>query len=190
MIDGDEIAEAAGQTLRLDRGRGVLAHDPRPHHDLPVLRALGLRQQRDEGAFQRRLPRLFAEFGGRAGGDRLAVIHRHEPVEALGLLHIGGGDNDAHARAAGADRVDQVPELAARERIDARRRLVEDEQIGIMDQRTAERELLLHAAGQLRGRSGLEGIETRRLEQFVDAAAALSRVLPEEPGVEVDILED
>jgi ABC-type dipeptide/oligopeptide/nickel transport system ATPase component len=41
-----------------------------------------------------------------------------QPLEPFGLLHIGGRDDDAHARAARAYALDQLPELAARQRIE------------------------------------------------------------------------
>jgi hypothetical protein len=49
--------------------------------------------------------------------------------------------------------LDQLPELAARQRIDAGGRLVEDQQVGVVDERAAEAELLFHAAGELAGRA-------------------------------------
>ena len=107
---------------------------------------LGFRQQLDEGAIEAGLPGLRPQFGRRAGADDLAVVHRHQPVKALGLLHVGSGNQHAHARPAGTDTVDQFPELAARQRIDAGRRLVEDQQVGIVDQCATEAELLLHPA--------------------------------------------
>ena len=54
-------------------------------------------------------------------------------IESLGLFHVGGRDDDAHARAARAHAVDQFPELPARQRIDAGRRFVENQEIGIVD---------------------------------------------------------
>ena len=129
VIDGDEIAEPPRQTLRLDRRRLVGRSHARAHDDLLVQGALGLRHQRDERLVEIGFARLGEQLLQRAGGDDLAVVHRHQPVEALGFVHIGGGDHHAHLRAAGADRVDEIPELAARQRIDAGRRLVENEKI-------------------------------------------------------------
>ena len=43
---------------------------------------------------------------------------------------------------------EQLPELAARHGVDAGRRLVEEQDLRAMDERAAERELLLHAARQ------------------------------------------
>ena len=51
-------------------------------------------------------------------------------------------------RPAALELVDQVPELAARLRVEAGGRLVEEEQLGIADQRAGEREPLLLPARQ------------------------------------------
>ena len=67
----------------------------------------------------------------------------------------------------------RVPELAARQRIDAGRRLVEDQQIGIVNQRAAQPELLAHAAGELPGRPVRERREPSALKQLGDAPVAL-----------------
>ena len=53
MIDGDEIAEPAGQALRLDGRRLVVALGARRTIDLLMLAALFLRQQGNEGLVQR-----------------------------------------------------------------------------------------------------------------------------------------
>ena len=62
--------------------------------------ALPLRQQCDKGILDRALAGLSFEFSRRAGRDDPAVIDRDEPIETLGLLHIRGRDDDAHAGAA------------------------------------------------------------------------------------------
>ena len=151
-------------------------------------RALLLRQQRDERFLERRLAGLVEHFLQRAVGNDLAVVHRHQPIEALRFVHIGRRDHHAHLRPAGADCVDQIPELAARQRVDAGRRLVENEQIRIVDQRAAQAELLLHAAGQLAGRAVLERIERGGGQELGDPGAALGRRLPEQPAEEIDVL--
>ena len=73
-------------------------------------------------------------------------------------------------------RVDQVPELPARERIDAGGRLVQNQQVGVVDQRAAEAELLLHAARELAAPAGRRrGRGPVRGEQRGDARAAARR---------------
>ncbi|MCY1483927.1 hypothetical protein D9M68_175120 [compost metagenome] len=190
MIDGDELAEAAGQVVGLDGDlRRTLGAHPRRDHQRVVAGTPGFRQQRDERRFQRVAAGLRADLGRAAGGQHAAGVHRHQVVEALGLLHVGGGDDHAHARAAGADALDQLPELVARQRVDAGGRLVEDQQVGVVDQRAAQAELLFHAAGQLAGRALGEGREAGGVEQLGDAPAALGLVVAEQAGEEVDVLE-
>jgi hypothetical protein len=80
-------------------------------------------------------------------------VHSHDPVPALRLVHVGGGDHHAHRRPLGADVIDEGPELAARERIDYGRRLVEDQEVRVVDQGAAQSDLLLHSARELAGRA-------------------------------------
>ena len=54
-------------------------------------------------------------------------------------------------------RAEQVPELAPRHGVDAGRRLVEEQDLGPVHERAAERELLLHAARQRAGAAALNG---------------------------------
>ncbi len=129
------------------------------------------------------------QFRRRAAGDHLARVHRGEPIEPLRLFHVGGRNDDAHAWSPRADAVDQLPELAARQRVDAGGRLVEDQQVRIVDQRAAQRQLLLHAARQLAGRPVGKGIETGRGEQLFDALFALGFGLAEQAAEEVEVLE-
>ena len=95
--------------------------------------ALPRRQQCDKGPLDRGFAGRLFEFRRAARRDDPAVIDRDEPVETLGLLHIRGRHDDAHAGAAQPHAIDQFPELAARQRIDAGRRLVKDQQIGVVD---------------------------------------------------------
>ena len=85
-------------------------------------------------------------------------------------------------------RVDQLPELPARERIDAGRRLVEDQKIGVVDERAAEPELLAHAARQLARQAVGERRQARAVQQVGDAHLALGAVLAEEAREELDVL--
>ena len=80
--------------------------------------------------------------------------------------------------------------MSARERVDARGGLIEDEQVRIVDQRAAQAELLLHAAGELAGRPAFERVEARRLEQFIDATSALCLRLTEQSPMKIDVLKD
>jgi hypothetical protein len=190
MIDCYEIAEAASEPIRLDRRGLVIALHARPDDDLLMLGALFFWKKGNEGVVQRGLLRLGQDLLRRALRDHLAVVHRGEPVEPAGFVHVGGCDHHAHARTPHPDRIDQLPELPARERIDAGGRLVENKQIGIVHQRAAETDLLLHAARQLAARPFCKRIEPGRRQELVDARTALGGALAEQAAEEIDVVED
>ena len=83
------------------------------------------RQQRDKCLLDGRAAGLRLEIGRRARPPGMPGVHRDEPVEALGLFHVGRRDHDAHAgrAASGSDR--SIPRTAAatadRRRSSARR---------------------------------------------------------------------
>ena len=71
-------------------------------------------------------------------------MHQRDAVAALGLVHEMGRDEDRDVVLAG--QVDQdLPEAVARHRIDARSRLVEDQEVGRVDQRHRQRQALADA---------------------------------------------
>src|SRR5208337_1658445 len=189
VIHRDEVAELPRQPLGLDCRRLVGRRHAWTHHDLLVQGALGLRHHRNERLVEIGLAGLGEDLLQRSGGDDLAVVHRHQPVESLGFVHVGGGDHHAHLRAARADGIDEVPELAARQRVDAGGRLIEDEKVRVVDQRAAQAQLLLHAAGELASRPGLELLHGGGGEEFGNALPAFLRALAEQPTEEIDVLE-
>ena len=132
-------------------------------------------------------PGLGLEFGGAAHRQHLAGIHRHQPAEAFGFFHVGGGDQHAHAGPALADRVDEFPELAPGQRVHAGGGFVENQQIGIVDQRTAQPQLLFHAAGQLARRPVGKRSQAGRVEQFPNALGPLPLRLAEQPAEEIHV---
>src|SRR6266853_2826566 len=84
---------------------------------------------------------------GSSLGDDLAVIHDRDAIaEALGFLHVVR--REQHRPAVGAEAADDLPQLAARLRVETRRQFVEKEQLGLADERTGDREPLLLPAGQ------------------------------------------
>ena len=110
-------------------------------------------------------------------------------IEALRLIHVGGGHQHAHLWAIPADALDQLPELRPRQRVDAGGGFVEDQQIGVVDQRAAEAELLLHATGQLARRALDEGCQPCAAGQLGDAPVALVGSPAEQPAKEFEVLE-
>ena len=74
-------------------------------------------------------------------------MHERDAVAALRLVHEMGGDENRHAVV--AREIDQrAPERVARDRVDARRRLVEDENGGLVQHRDRELKPLLDAERQ------------------------------------------
>ena len=129
---------------RLDADAAVLGVDAPHAFDLAERRQIDrcpLRRQLDEmiGADRSN------ERRRRATSDDLAVVHDGELVaEPLGLVHVVGGQQD---RPPGfLELLDEIPQLAARLRIETGRRLVEEEQIGLADERARQRQPLFLAA--------------------------------------------
>ena len=84
------------------------------------------------------------QLARRAVRDDLAAVHHDEPVaELLGLVHVVRRDHERHAL--GLQPVEPLPDEVARLRVEARRRLVEDQHVGLGDQRPRDREPALHA---------------------------------------------
>ena len=78
--------------------------------------------------------------------EQISVGDVGEPMAALGLVHVMR--RDEHGQTAGGELVDFVPEFAARLRVNARRRLVEQQQLRLVNQARGQREPLFPAAGQ------------------------------------------
>jgi hypothetical protein len=135
------------------------------------LLALG---QREEGVFDRGVGRLRAarqgaDLGRRAQGQLGARRHDEEAVAVFRLLHEMRRDDDRRARQ--REGVDAPPELAPRDRVDARCGLVEEQDVGLVQQGCGHRETLLVAAGQRRGRGVAGRRQVELFERGVDALA-------------------
>src|SRR2546427_7087941 len=82
---------------------------------------------------------------GSSLGDDLAVIHDRDAIaEALGFLHIVR--REQHRPAVRTEAADDFPQLPARLRIQAGRRLIEEQQLGFADERARDGEALLLTA--------------------------------------------
>jgi hypothetical protein len=81
----------------------------------------------------------------RALGDDAAAVHDHEPVaELLGLVHVVRGEHERHALL--LQPVQPLPQHVPRLRVEPGGRLVEQQHLGLVDQRPRDREPALHAA--------------------------------------------
>ena len=71
---------------------------------------------------------LVDQLARRALGHDLRLVHHHQPVaELLGLVHVVGRQDQRHALL--LEPVEAVPEQVPRLRIEARGRLVEEQQV-------------------------------------------------------------
>ena len=188
-VDRREITEATGKVAGGDDGLRV--EDAVGRYLQPVMIATQLfRKQRNERILDRRRAGCGLEIGRGSGGQHLSGVHGRQPVEPLRFFHIGCRNHHAHAAAARAHTVDQFPELAARERIDAGGRLVEDQQIGIVDEAATKPELLPHAARQFLRRTVGKGCEPGALEKLGDSRVPFGTGLPEQAAEKLDVLAD
>ena len=168
-IDRGKVAEAACQALGIDRNFRFVGHSRR-NDELFVTATLALRQQRDEAVIQVLSTCSLHQLGGRSCRKYLSGIHRDDPVPLLRLIHVGRGNDHAHAWTVCANVVNELPKLSPRERIDSGRRLVENKQGRFVDQCTAEPHLLLHSAGKFAGRTACKRSKSGGVEQFRNAS--------------------
>src|ERR1700676_494657 len=104
---------------------------------------------------------------GSAVGDELPVVDIRDVATALGFIHVVRGDEKSDAVAGELEQ--QVPELATRDRVDARGRLIEEKQFGLMEHGAAQREALLPATGKLGGQAIQIRPKAVELDDFSDA---------------------
>src|SRR6266436_9219407 len=129
-----------------------------------------------------------AERIGRAVGNELAVINIGYVAAALGFVHVVSGDEEGDAMTGKLEQ--EIPELAARDRIDARGGLVEKEERRLVQHGAAESEALLPATGKLRGQAIEVGSEAVELDNFVDAALQARWLEAVDAAVELQVFRD
>ena len=113
------------------------------------------------------------ELVGRAGHEQLRQVEVADLAAALGLVHVVRGDEQRDAL--GGELEQQIPQLAARDRIDAGGRLVEEDDARLVHQRGAEREPLLPAAGEQAGAAIDVRPDVRERDRGVDPRRAGAR---------------
>ena len=82
-------------------------------------------------------------------GDDPPAVDERQPIAVRRLVHVVRGDEQRHAAAGQV--VEQVPELAPRHRVDAGGGLVEEQQLRLVDRRSAQRQPLPPADGEVAG---------------------------------------
>ncbi len=84
--------------------------------------------------------------------------------------------------------MEDEPQLAARDRVDAERRLVEEQDPRLVHEAARERELLLHAAGELAREAVLELAQAAERVEALETGGPLAPGHPVQVGVEVQVL--
>src|SRR5712692_4782188 len=130
----------------------------------------------------------FAQGIGCAVGDDLAEINIGDVAAALGFVHVMRGDEKSDAMSRKFE--EQIPKLAARDRIDARGGLVEEEKPGLVQHGAAEGQTLLPAAGKLRGQAMHIGREAVEFDDFLDAALQAGGLEAVDAAIELQIFGD
>src|SRR5579871_3203696 len=117
------------------------------------------------------------QVGRRVAVDQLAAMQQTDAIATLGFVEIRRGDE--YGDAVLNELVENGPEIAARQRVHTVGRLVEEENLRVMEQRAHERELLLHAAGKFARLAVAELLHARHRQQF---ALKRSRSAPTIPN--------
>ena len=116
--------------------------------------------ERDDALRERLL-----QLGGRAERDHLAAIHQREAVAILGFVHVVGADEDGVA--GGGKLIDQIPEGAAGDGVDAGGGFVQEQNGRLMQDGAAQRQALLPAAGEQAGQAGAALFDARHAQHVV-----------------------
>ena len=162
-------------------GRGLAERGERGGQALLVVRVGRRRLERDPAD-------LGLQCGRRALRDDLPVVDDPDAVgEHVGLLEVLRRQEDGDAVLTG-EPLDLRPQRAAALRVQARRRLVEEEDARTVQQREREVQAPLHAAGVPADLAPRGVAQPDAVEQRLAARAALGLREPVQPALEVDVL--
>jgi hypothetical protein len=129
---------------------------------------------------------LLLQLVGRALGDDPALIDDREPIgERVGLLEVVGREEDG--RAGLAQVLDLLPHARPRLRVEAGRGLVEEEDLGPVDDAEPHVEAAPHAAGVRPGRPVGGRLEVELLEDLDRAGPGLGDRHPVEPALQDEL---
>ena len=136
----------------------------------------------------KRTARSWKRFGhelvDRAHLEDPAVVHDREPVaQDLGLFHVVG--RQQHRAPVGLEPADEVPQRPPGRRVEAGRRLVEEDELRVVDERQRDRQALALAARQVLAAGVAPLAELERVDELVRRPGVLV-----EAAEEVDELGD
>ena len=115
-------------------------------------------------------------------------MQQRHAMASLGLVEVRGGIDDGDALA--DQRIEHRPEFAARNRIDAVGRLVEQQHARRVYQRADQAELLLHSTRKLAGQARAKLAHAACLQQFGGARLAVLSANAEQVRIKSNVLVD
>ena len=124
---------------------------------------------------------------GRVEGQDLAVVDDADPVAALDLLDVVGGHQHGDLPL-GAQPAEIGPDALAGLGVEPDRRLVEQQDLGIVDQRPGDLEPALHARGQRPHRLVGPVGQLDQRQHFLDALPPQLARHAEHQPVQVEVL--
>ncbi len=146
------------------------------------LAALGL--EAEEDLVERARSRAGAELRRRPGGDQRTLPEQEQVVAPLGLVHHVA--RDEQRRPLVGEPMEELPEVAAEQRVEPDRRLVQHEQLGVGEERDRERD-----AGPLAARQPRDDPASLRAERDgIDHLVAAGGPEPVEPAEVAKVLAD
>ena len=132
---------------------------------------------------------LLDELARRPLGDDLRLVHDDEPVaQLLRLVHVVGRQDERHA--ALLEPVQPLPEQVPGLRVEPGRRLVEEQDRRLVDERACDRQAPLHPARQRLDLVVRTFGELRELEELVGPARGLGSLEAEVPAVDHEVVAD
>ena len=122
----------------------------------------------------------------RAVGHQHAAVEDGDAVAALGLVHVMGGDQQGGA---GIGQLEQLlPEVAPRLGIHRAGRLIQEQQLRLMDHRRRQGQTLLLATAHGPGQLFLAVTEVVALDKLIHPTPGLRTVQPVHGGKELQVL--
>ena len=129
-----------------------------------------------------------AKLARRAFADEAATAQEADPRAARRLVHIGRADQHGDLLLA-QQRDDEPPEVLPGDRVDARGRLVQEQDARPVDQCQGQPQLLLHPAGELAGPPIAELLPGPQIPESPGCAASIAGWQAAHLGEELEVLQ-
>ena len=131
--------------------------------------------ERDRGVARdrQRQGRIALQFTERSRADHSALVHQHDLVGEAFDLGDRVGDVDDRQRQPIAQPLEERQDLVLGRAVERRQRLVHQEQLGLRQQRPADRDPLALAAGKLARSAVEQRRDAEQLDHFVEGDFSL-----------------